>query len=76
MTIVVIGPNCWGKGSTIQEAWKNAKWLKRHDPYVVFAGNATKVKVDEIGVLSWSGGNLEQIGEFNVPRERRGDVGA
>lgn len=67
MTILVIAQNRWGRASTIQEAMKQGR-IKRSEPHIIFAGNATKAWVDEIGNVNWSGGDMERIGEFNLPK--------
>ena len=53
--VVVIGPNVWGKGQTIQEALKNAYSPKK---YVVYAVPFALLKcwVGEVdGSLCWEG---------------------
>ena len=53
---IVIGPNCWGKGSTKREAKRNAKreapsWAKRPGTKCVVYEAPDSAYVDEMGAI-------------------------
>lgn len=69
MIYIAIGPNCWGKGKTIEEAWKNCKkewpkFLSAPKPdksLAVFFHTPDTIYVNDLGGLSGPFDDHEKI---------------
>lgn len=73
--IFAIGPNCWGKGDTGAEAYRNARaHLSRsvREPRFVFLSAPATAWVDDMGAVCWKGEGLTSTtyGYANVTRMR------
>jgi hypothetical protein len=72
---IAIMPNSWGRGSTKDEALKNAAKEGGHGrkrtPRLVFqydAAKTPKAYVDELGRLCWNGDKPVEVERVDVPK--------
>jgi hypothetical protein len=72
--IICVGPNCWGSGKTIEEAWKNCReqWPKYRGSekpdkkHVKFFFVPASIFVNDMGGLSGPIEDVEDILEIPV----------
>ena len=73
--VLVVGPNCWGKGDTIEQAKREAKkhWPRygsRHFPYVAYRVSP-ETRVDEMGMMIWKSKNPRPVEIERVEPKKR-----